>query len=432
MRTSGFSFCCCFAPFFYNVAGGFLQSGSSVEVFAVLSHNASLPCRRATHRATSSRVLHVEWSRVDTHNHHRDELTVHVVRDGKELQKEKAAQYVGRTVVMENGSLTLVGVTWQDNGTYRCNLWRGRVKEEVLVSLIVGRPTGNRTLICRVEIPETILANENKIYIIDEFRPLNPGLSWCIPWVLTAFGLVGCGFLTFVVDLLKLKNLRSTLQSWYQASLSIRNRGEQEQVLPLVGNNSYTDYGDINRVDTTGASKDTIRANNLLNPGGDLSGVKASHMMAERDLDEMLKYKSIIKEVGEILHIHPALIAGIISRQSEAGTRLRKNGFGGSDENCFGLMQINRYYHAVKGEPCSKDHVDQGVTFLIQLIKTMVRTKPDWSPEQRLKGALACYIAGEDKVIPLERYEDLDSVTPFHDFANDVVARAQWFTGKDF
>ena len=47
-------------------------------------------------------------------------------------------------------------------------------------------------------------------------------------------------------------------------------------------------------------------------------------------------------------------------------------------------------------------------------------------------GALACYIAGEDKVIPLERYEELDSVTPFHDFANDVVARAQWFTGKDF
>ncbi|XP_062301206.1 lysozyme g-like [Scomber scombrus] len=277
-------------------------------------------------------------------------------------------------------------------------------------------------------MPGTILANENKIYIIDEFSPLKAGLSWCFLWMLAAFVFVGCVFLVFVVDPLTPKKLRSTLQSWYQALLSIKQRREQEQGLPLVGNNSYTDYGDISRVDTTGASEDTIKANKL--PGERLTGVEASHMMAERDLEEMLKYKSIIKEVGETLHIHPALIAGIISRQSQAGTRLDLNGYGLSDPNCFGLMQINRHYHAVKGEPCSKDHVDQGVTFLIQLIKTMLRTKPLWSPEQQLKGALACYIAGEDKVIPLERYEDLDSVTPYRDFSNDVVARAQWFASR--
>lgn len=50
------------------------------------------------------------------------------------------------------------------------------------------------------------------------------------------------------------------------------------------------------------------------------------------------------------------------------------------------LAQINKCYHAVKGNPFSREHLDQGVTFLIQLIKTMERTKPDWNKEQRLKG----------------------------------------------
>lgn len=48
-----------------------------------------------------------------------------------------------------------------------------------------------------------------------------------------------------------------------------------------------------------------------------------------------------------------------------------------------------------------------------------------------VSGALACYIAGEDRVIPLT-YEEVDSVTPNADFANDVVARAKWFASNGF
>lgn len=50
------------------------------------------------------------------------------------------------------------------------------------------------------------------------------------------------------------------------------------------------------------------------------------------------------------------------------------------------LLQINKNYHAVKGSPYSEEHVDEGVTFLIQLIKTMRRAKPKWSKLQHLKG----------------------------------------------
>lgn len=47
-------------------------------------------------------------------------------------------------------------------------------------------------------------------------------------------------------------------------------------------------------------------------------------------------------------------------------------------------------------------------------------------------GALACYIAGDGAVLNLNKGEDVDSVTPFKDFANDVVARAQWFADRGF
>lgn len=40
------------------------------------------------------------------------------------------------------------------------------------------------------------------------------------------------------------------------------------------------------------------------------------------------------------LKIPPALIAGIISRQSRAGTKIHSNGYGQTDSNCYGLMQV--------------------------------------------------------------------------------------------
>lgn len=55
------------------------------------------------------------------------------------------------------------------------------------------------------------------------------------------------------------------------------------------------------------------------------------------------------------------------------------------------VLQINRHYHAVKSGAYTREHIDQGVTFLIQLIKTMRRTKQDWSKEWQLKGTLCSH-----------------------------------------
>lgn len=41
------------------------------------------------------------------------------MRDGEELVKEKAPEYIGRTNVMRDGSVMLSKVQPQDNGSYR-------------------------------------------------------------------------------------------------------------------------------------------------------------------------------------------------------------------------------------------------------------------------------------------------------------------------
>lgn len=71
---------------------------------------------------------------------------------------------------------------------------------------------------------------------------------------------------------------------------------------------------------------------------GFITGVPASKKIAEKDLKAMDKYKTLIKKVGEKLCIEPAVIAGIISRESHAG-KVLKDGWG-DNGNGFGLMQV--------------------------------------------------------------------------------------------
>lgn len=64
----------------------------------------------------------------------------------------------------------------------------------------------------------------------------------------------------------------------------------------------------------------------------------ASHKLAEHDLVRMNKYKKLITRVGQKHGLDPAIIAGIISRESRAGAVL-DDGWG-DHGNGFGLMQV--------------------------------------------------------------------------------------------
>lgn len=91
-----------------------LEAGSPGRVFAVPSEDVILPCG-STASVQPSRVTAVEWLRMDSST----PQTVHVERNGRELVKEKAAEYLGRTAVLGDGSLKLLSVTQHDTGTYR-------------------------------------------------------------------------------------------------------------------------------------------------------------------------------------------------------------------------------------------------------------------------------------------------------------------------
>ncbi|CAB1344698.1 unnamed protein product [Coregonus sp. 'balchen'] len=62
--------------------------------------------------------------------------------------------------------------------------------------------------------------------------------------------------------------------------------------------------------------------------------------MADDDKNDVMKYKYIIKNVGEKYEIDPAIICGIISRESRGGRAIRdKNGWGDHGKS-FGLMLL--------------------------------------------------------------------------------------------
>ncbi|XP_057699539.1 lysozyme g-like [Corythoichthys intestinalis] len=177
------------------------------------------------------------------------------------------------------------------------------------------------------------------------------------------------------------------------------------------------DYGDIMKVDTTGASQKTAAQDRLT-----YDGVPASNKMAQTDLDSMNNYKSIIQKVGTQKQVDPAIIAAIISRESRAG-KVLKNGWG-DNGNAWGLMQVDTRYHTKQGEWNSEEHLSQGTAILTDFIGKIKNKFPSWTAEQQLKGGIAAYNIGLGGV---QTYERMDVGTTGDDYSSDVVARAQWY-----
>uniref|UniRef100_A0A8C6WHD4 Lysozyme g n=1 Tax=Neogobius melanostomus TaxID=47308 RepID=A0A8C6WHD4_9GOBI len=173
--------------------------------------------------------------------------------------------------------------------------------------------------------------------------------------------------------------------------------------------------------DATGASAKTARQDRL--PSG---GIQASEQMAKTDLERVKRYKDMIQRVGRDLKIDPALIAGIISRESRAGNVL-KNGWGDHDR-AWGLMQVDVSptggNHTKKGDWNSEEHLRQATGILQYFIDRIGKKFKDWTEAQQLKGAIAAYNTGDGRV---DSYSKVDENTTGKDYSNDVVARARWY-----
>ncbi|XP_078679488.1 lysozyme g-like [Branchiostoma floridae x Branchiostoma belcheri] len=144
--------------------------------------------------------------------------------------------------------------------------------------------------------------------------------------------------------------------------------------------------------------------------------------MAKTDKDNVDKHKDSILQVAQEKDIDPAIIAAIISRESRGGTQL-ENGWGDKG-NGWGLMQVDKRHHKPVGGAESIEHLRQATDILIDKIKGIQKKFPEWTREQQLKGGIAAYNFGVKNVWT---YENMDRGTTGHDYANDVVARAQWY-----
>ncbi|CAL8325989.1 unnamed protein product [Lota lota] len=431
------------------------------------------------------RVLAVEWTRVDVS----PAATLMVFREGRALVKERGRAYDGRTSMDGDGrSLRLANVGRHDNGTYRCyvhfeGLRDGREGLVQLKIVVVSRPlitltkTQSRELLLGCEArdwfpepevswqdgeggmlpsdpPETqrnrshdfynvrtnlhitavkrmsnVLLCRATVQNISLTQQIQLGGNWesaVSDWTYLHIVLcflcvaIGCGLH------LLLSRHRVTFNTVIMRLTYKLRRFRQDPDYVLGVEDRYSAYGNIREVDTTGASEAYARENGL-----DVRGVNASQVFARRDHGEMLKYRQIILNVADRHAIHPGLIAAIISRQSRAGVHLQPTGYGVFDCTCYGLMQLNEAYHPLKPDPYGEDHIDQGTMILIQAIKSIKRAKDNyWNKNQILKGGLAAYITDAHHVG--DQYEEVDASTPYGDFSNDVVARAQWYADNGF
>ncbi|XP_059925833.1 LOW QUALITY PROTEIN: lysozyme g-like [Gadus macrocephalus] len=160
-----------------------------------------------------------------------------------------------------------------------------------------------------------------------------------------------------------------------------------------------------------------------------MGGVQASEKMARDDLERMKSYKTIIGKVARRYNdIEPALIAAIISRESQAGKSISATNGWGDNGNGFGLMQVDKRHHILRGAWNSETHLDQATKILVDIIEEVQRDFPGWSREKQLKGAIAYYNKG-----PLVLgYDNVDDITTGEDYSSDVVARAQFYKRTGF
>ncbi|XP_019647392.1 PREDICTED: lysozyme g-like [Branchiostoma belcheri] len=182
-------------------------------------------------------------------------------------------------------------------------------------------------------------------------------------------------------------------------------------------------YGNIMQVDTTGASATTASQDGI-----GYGGTSASHQLASNDLGRLNNYKSQIFNAANAKNMDAAVIAAIISRESRAGAALAADGTG-DHGNGYGLMQVDYRYHTPVGGPYSTEHIKQGTQILIDTINCVKRNHPNWDNNMTLKGGISGYNAGCGNV---QSYAGMDIGTTGGDYANDVVARAQWLKGQGF
>ncbi|XP_013972947.1 lysozyme g-like protein 1 isoform X1 [Canis lupus baileyi] len=173
-------------------------------------------------------------------------------------------------------------------------------------------------------------------------------------------------------------------------------------------------YGNIRNVETPGASCGIGKRHGL-----NYCGVRASERLAEIDMPYLLRYQPVIHTVGQKYCVDPAVIAGVLSRESHGSNAMVNVGNTG---NGIGVVQDPGFYAPTSW--ISESQVSQITEVLTVRIKEIQRRFPTWTSDQHLKGGLCAYAGGPGYI---RSSQDLSC-----DFCNDVLARAKYFKRHGF
>ncbi|XP_020759761.2 lysozyme g-like protein 1 [Odocoileus virginianus] len=188
-------------------------------------------------------------------------------------------------------------------------------------------------------------------------------------------------------------------------------------LLVLTGSSessSWGCYGDIRTLHTPGASCGIGRRQGL-----SYCGVRASERLAEIDMPFLLRYRPVIRTVGQKYCVDPAVIAGVLSRQSH-GSNVLANVDGVGD----GVKMVQDPGLYAPTSWISEAQVSRVTEVLTVRIKEIQRRFPTWTPDQCLRGGLCAYAGGAGYI---RSSQDLSC-----DFCNDVLARAKYFKRQGF
>lgn len=150
----------------------------------------------------------------------------------------------------------------------------------------------------------------------------------------------------------------------------------------------------------------------------------------------------IVRAATEAGH-HPALIAAIVSRETEALEKFavspKQGGKMGDNGRGAGPMQIDvgsfPAWHAgwVAGRYSYYDAIKMGCTVLTQKQKSIASLIPEMPKELRLRAAVAAYNCGEGNVRKAFRKgKDVDVYTAHGTYSKDVLERFEFFKKHGF